>query len=197
MKALQYVKQFSHDHVLRLGGLDPIVLTAYSDASYTPEGDSRYQYGYALFLGPNAGAVTAASKRSTTVSHSSAQSEVKAMSECCKAVTADRELLALLGARQVAPTQLFIDSMAGVDLVSNVFVMHPKCRHFNRDINYVRECVQSGIVSIYHVSTDYNPADILTKVLAEEKHQQFTSMLLKGVGAVAVAAIAWSCIQLL
>jgi hypothetical protein len=42
-----------------------------------------------------------------------------------------------------------------------------------------------------------NPADILTKVLAEEKHTRFTTMLLKGVGAVTVAAIAWCSMQLL
>jgi hypothetical protein len=197
MKALQYVKQFSADHILCLGGRAPIILSAYSDSSYTPEGDSKYQFGFALYLGHDAGAYTAESKRSTTVSHSSAQSEVKAMSECCKTISADCEMLSLLGAPQASPSALYTDSQAGVDLVSNVFQMHPKCRHFNRDINYVRECVQNGTVVLYHISTDINPADILTKILAEDKHTLFTSMLLKGVGAVTVAAIMWCSSRLL
>jgi hypothetical protein len=67
--------------------------------------------------------------------------------------------------------------------------MHPKCRHFNRDINYVRECVQNGTVELYHIGTDVSPSDILTKILPEEKHTRFTAMFLKGVGAVTVAAI--------
>jgi hypothetical protein len=180
-----------------LGGQQPIHLTAYCDAAYTPDGDSKYQYGFALYLSAETGAYTAESKRSTTVSHSSAQSEVKSMNETCKRISADRALLALLGETQLQPTSLYTDSQAGVDLVSNVFQMHPKCRHFNRDINYVRECVQNGSVSLYHVRTELNPADILTKVLAEEKHARFTAMLLKGVGAVAVAAIAWCSMQLL
>jgi hypothetical protein len=78
--------------------------------------------------------------------------------------------------------------------VSNVFVMHPKCRHFNRDINHVRECVQLGLVSLVFVPTDDNPADILTKILGEEKHCKFTDMLLHGVGADALeelAALGW------
>jgi hypothetical protein len=189
-KMLQYVKRHCEDHVLVLGGEDPVNLFAFSDASYTPEGDSRYRYGYAVYLSPSAGAVVTCSKRSTTVSHSGAQSEIKAMSELCKAITADRELLALLGEPQTGPSQLYTDSMAGVDLVSNVWAIHPKTRHFNRDINHVRECVQLGIVSLVFVPTDDNPADIFTKVLGVAKHVKFTDMLLKGVGAAAVVALA-------
>jgi hypothetical protein len=197
MKCLQYVKEFQDDHSLVLGGTDLIKQSGYSDSSYTPAGDSKYQYGFALYLGSESGAYTAESKRSTTVSHSSAQSEVKSMNETCKRISADRDLLAELGEAQLLPTSLYTDSQAGVDLISNVFQMYPKCRHFNRDICYVRECVQNGSVLLFHVRTDMNPADILTKVLAEEKHTRFTTMLLKGVGAVTVAAIAWCSMQLL
>jgi hypothetical protein len=129
------------------------------------------------YLSPFAGAVTASSKRSKTVSHCSAQSEVKAMSEACKAITADRELLAQLGEPQVEPTLLYTDSMAGIDLVANMFQIHPKCRHFNRDINHVRECVQLGVIALVHVPTDENPADILTKILGSAKHSKFTAIV--------------------
>jgi hypothetical protein len=189
MKMLQYVKKHAEDHVLVLGGLLPVSLFGMCDASYTPEGDSKYTYGFAEFLSPEAGAVTVSCKRSTTVSHSSAQSEVKAMSEACKSITADREMLALLGETQINPSQLYTDSMAGVDLISNLWAMHLKCRHFNRDINHVRECVQLGIVALVFVPTDDNPADILTKVLGEAKHVKFTEMLLRGVGVAAIVAL--------
>jgi hypothetical protein len=189
MKLLQYIKEHREGLELVLGGKAPVVLFAFSDASYTPEGDSRYQYGFAEYLGPSAGAVSVYSKRSTTVSHSSAQSEIKAMSETCKSIAADRVMLAMLGEPQEAPTKLYTDSMAGVDLVGNVFQMHPKCRHFNRDINYVRECVQMGLVELVFVSTDDNPADILTKVLGETKHVKFTGMLLRGVSEAAMVVM--------
>jgi hypothetical protein len=71
MKCLQYVKEHQSDHTLVLGGKQPVVQYGYTDAFYTPEGDSRYLFGFALFLSPTAGPYTVRSKRSTTVSHSS------------------------------------------------------------------------------------------------------------------------------
>jgi hypothetical protein len=194
LKCLQYVKHSQDDHVLVLGGLEPVVHSGYMDASYTPEGDSRYLHGRAHFLSPTAGAYSVTSKRSTTVSHSSAQSEVKSICEFCKEAVPDREQLAALGCPQARPTRLHTDSQASIDLVANIFAMHPKCRHFNRDINYIRQCVQLGVVELAFVGTDDNTADLLTKLLGPVKHVKFTKMLLSGVGLVAVAALFFSAV---
>jgi hypothetical protein len=188
-KCLQYVKERQSDHALVLGGMEPVDMFAYADASYTAEGDSRYQFGYALFLSPMAGAYTVESKRSTTVSHSSCQSEIKAIDNACREIVPNREQLAVLGFPQLRPTRLYTDSKASVDLVSNVFQMRPTCRHFNRDINWIRQCVQLGQVELVFVPTDENPADLMTKILGPDKHVRFTRMLLAGVGLVAVAAL--------
>jgi hypothetical protein len=80
-----------------------VELHGFTDASYTPEGDSRYLYRYALFLSLTAGAYSVKSKRSTTVSHSSAQSEI--ICDACKDVGPDREQLAALGFPQSRPTR--------------------------------------------------------------------------------------------
>jgi hypothetical protein len=101
----------------------------------------------------------------------------------------NREQLAVLGFPQLVPTRLYTDSQASVDLVSNVFQMHGKCRHFNRDINYIRQYVQLGLVELVFVGTDDNPADLLTKMLGSTKHIRFTSMLLGGIGLVAISAL--------
>jgi hypothetical protein len=74
--------------------------------------------------------------------------------------------------------------------------MHPKCRHFNRDINYIRECQQKGLVELVFIPTDWNPADVLTKILGEDKHTRFTSMLLLGVGVATVALLAYEGMSL-
>jgi hypothetical protein len=190
MKALQYVKQVKDSHTLVLGGVEEIVMFAMADASYSPEGDSKFLFGHCFFLSPAAGAFSASSKRSTTVAHSSAESEVKAITECCKQVGANREMLELLGAPQLGPTKLYTDSQAAVDLISCVFQARPKCRHFNRDINYVRECQQEGLVELVFTPTDWNAADVLTKILAADKHARFTSMLLVGVGIATVVLLA-------
>jgi hypothetical protein len=194
MKSLQYVKAHQHDHALVLGGKEPVEMFGYSDASYTPEGDSRYIFGFAFFLSPSAGAYAVKSKRSTTVSHSSAQSEIKAICDACKEAVPDREQLAALGCPQPRPTRLHTDSQASIDLVGNMFAMHPNCRHFNRDINFIRQCVQQGVIELAFVGTDENPADLLTKLLGPAKHVKFTAMLLSGVGLVAVAALFFSAV---
>jgi hypothetical protein len=74
--------------------------------------------------------------------------------------------------------------------------MHPKSRHFNRDINYVRECQQEGLVKLIFILTDWNPADVLTKILGADKHTRFTSMLLLGVGVATVAMFAYEGMSL-
>jgi replicative superfamily II helicase len=91
---------------------------------------------------------------------------------------------------------LYTDSQAGIDLKTNVFQVHPKSRHFNRDINYVRQCVQMGQVELVFVPTENNPADLLTKLLGPVKHAKFTKMLLAGVGLVAVAALFYNGVVL-
>jgi hypothetical protein len=110
IKALTFVKQHQDLHELVLGGAEPVQLFAYSDSGYTPGGDSKDQYGYVEYLSPSAGAATTHFKRSATVSHSSAQSEVKAMSEACKSIAVDHLLLELLGVPQIDPTLLYTDS---------------------------------------------------------------------------------------
>jgi hypothetical protein len=107
--------------VLVLGGVEPIEMFKMTDDSYTSEGDSKYLYGDTAFLSPSAGAFYVSSKRSTTVAHSSARSEVKSINESCKLIGPHRDMLELLGAPQHGPTKLYTDSQAAADLISNIF----------------------------------------------------------------------------
>jgi hypothetical protein len=54
----------------------------------------------------------------------------------------------------------------------------------------VRECQQEGLVELVFTPTDWNAADVLTKILAADKYARFTSMLLLGVGIATVALLA-------
>ena len=183
VKAAQRVMHYISAHQereLELGGVEPIELIAASDASYEPAGDSRYQYGYALSLNRHSGFYSIASKRSKTVSHSSLQSEMRALCDVCKEVSADRDLLAALGFPQQKPTLVLTDSLCAIDLVNNRYGFHPKCRHFNRDTNYVRECVNAGIVELGKIHTDDNPTDLLTKLMSGDGVSRHVQVLLKG-----------------
>lgn len=126
---------------LLLGGQDPITLVGFCDVGFTPEDDSTFQYGFALFLRPRAGAYGTKSKRSITVAHGRLQAEMKALAEICKEIEADCALLDELNCTQDAPTVVYTDSQSA------------RCRHFNRDVNYVRQCVLTGVVSLAKIPT--------------------------------------------
>jgi hypothetical protein len=65
--------------MLRLGGSDPIEMFGFSDASHITSGKSKSRYGGALYLGLDSGAFLSMSKNATTISLSSCESEIKAM----------------------------------------------------------------------------------------------------------------------
>jgi len=110
-RALRYVAGHAEGRELVLGGCEPVKLVGYSDASYEPGHDSRFRYGFNLALGVHSGSYTVISKRSKTVSHSSLQSEMRALCDAAKEISADRDLLTLLGCPQNGPTLLHTDSL--------------------------------------------------------------------------------------
>jgi len=179
-RALRYVAGHAVGRVLVLGGCEPVKLVGNSDASYEPGHDSRFRYGFNLALGVHSGSYTVISKRSKTVSHSSLQSEMRALCDAAKEISADRDLLTLLGCPQNGPTLLHTDSLCAIDLVNNQFGYHPKCRHFNRDTNYVRECVLAGILELIKIDTKDNPSDLTTKLLCGDLVEKHTGVCLRG-----------------
>ena len=75
---------------------------------------------------------------------------------------------------------MFTDSQSALDLITNVFGTSPRCRHFNRDVNYVRQCVVTGAARTTKVATKMNPSDMLTKLVDGDKVDLFGDMLLRG-----------------
>lgn len=99
-----------------------------------------------LTLSTKSGAYMVVSRQSTTVAHSSMQTEMKSLCGACKEIVADRDLLDTFKCEQKEPTPLYTESQSSIDVIENRYGYHPKCRHFNRDINFVRECVALGLV---------------------------------------------------
>lgn len=158
MKTLRYVESHREGRKLVLGGDEAVRLIACSDASYDPGCvDSTY-----LSLGKHSGAYNVISRRSKTVSHSSLQSEIRALCEACKEIMADRSVLEEIGFAQPSPMALYTDSQSSIDLVYGYFRYYPKCRVFNWDTCYVRECVLGGHVELLKILGADNPADITT-----------------------------------
>ena len=53
-----------------------------------------------------------------------------------------------------------------------------KTKHVARRHHYLRECVDSGVLEVKHISTEFNIADIFTKALEPKKFRLFRAAVM-------------------
>jgi hypothetical protein len=98
---------------MAFGGMNKDVkLFGYCDASHLPHGDSKPRLGYCFFLNNESGTILARSFKDKSVSHSSCESEIKAIDETVRQAIWLRGFLAELGFPQIEPTVLYTDSQS-------------------------------------------------------------------------------------
>jgi hypothetical protein len=161
-----------------LGILGRVLHFFMTDATYVTIGKSKSRLGHCGWIGYRNGAYTSTSVNDTTVSLSSMESEVKALSLCCMNVVSSRRMLKSLGYTQ-GPTYVFVDNKAAIDLAKTLKTT-PKSKHIQPRINYIRERVNAGDVQVLFVPSRYNVADMLTKAVPPEIHADHTDKLLNG-----------------
>jgi len=176
--ALRYLKGSTTKGLL-LGGKDKIEHIVYSDASYNVRKDSKAQYAYTEFLSKSSGVVHYKAKTSTTVCNSVNEAEMRAAAEACKEIIWMRNFLRELNVILTKPTQLWTDNSAIIDIVTS-YGNYENCKVYNRDINFIRQCINKGIVVVEHVPSEENPSDGLSKVLNESNHRKCTDKMLYG-----------------
>ena len=81
--------------------------------------------------------------------------------------------------RNNIPMTINCDNMSAIELCKTLKTTS-KTRHINRDINYIRECINLSIIQIIFMPTDFNVADILTKPLPQKSFEQHKHRLLYG-----------------
>jgi len=173
-RILRYVKG-TLSSGLHLGAGSITSLTAYSDADWAGCPDSRRSTsGYCVYLGDNL--ISWSSKRQTTVSHSSAEAEYRAVAhavaECCWI----RQLLQELHISIASATLVYCDNVSAVYMTANP-VHHRRTKHIEIDIHFVREKVALGQVRVLHVPSSHQFADIMTKGLPTQLFMEFRSSL--------------------
>jgi hypothetical protein len=173
-RVLRYVKG-TLSTGLHIGTGTITSLTAYSDADWAGCPDSRRSTsGYCVFLSDNL--VSWSSKRQTTVSHSSAEAEYRAVAHAVAETCCLRQLLQELHAPISSATIVYCDNVSAVYMTANP-VHHHRTKHIEIDIHFVREEVALGQVRVLHVPSSHQFAEIMTKGLPVQLFTDFRSSL--------------------
>jgi hypothetical protein len=165
---------------MKFGGTDKnIKLFGYCDASHLPHGDSKPRLGYCFFLNNESGTILARSFKDKSVSHSSCESEIKAIDETIRQAIWLRGFLEELGYPQLEPTVIYTDSQSAQTLI-NSFNVNNNSAHLVMRLNYLHEVVERGIIVLKYIDTLNQVADILTKLLPIYSHEHFREILTQG-----------------
>lgn len=171
---LRYVRRYP-DLGLSFRQGDTNCLRGFTDADYGQDLDDRISVGaYIFFLGNSP--ISWNSKKQSSTSRSSCESEYRALAKCsCEAVWL-RRLLAELRILDDNPTPIYCDNQSSIKLSYNP-VFHEKSKHFEIDYHFTRQKVENNTLRVEYISSQDQPADILTKSLGRLKFDNCRSKL--------------------
>ena len=76
------------------------------------------------------------------------------------------------------PTTIYEDNTASIHMASDLSTPHKRSKHFGIEWSFFKESVEKGEVIPVYVSTDEQPADMLTKSLTSQKFNVFRDMVM-------------------
>jgi len=111
------------------------------------------------------------------VTLSSTESEYVALCLAVKEAVYLRGLLNSIGFKQHGPTVIYEDNQSTIKMVYND-LNHQTTKHIAPKYHYTKEQVQRNIVKIEYIPTEEQLADLLTKALFTEVHQDLSAGIL-------------------
>ena len=146
----------------------------YCDADYAGDADKRRSTtGMVFTVGGNP--VSWRSSLQKVVALSSTESEYISLSEASREAVWLKGFVNELGFNQDA-IKIYCDSQSAIALAKNA-VCHERTKHVQTKYHFVRELITDGWVQVVKIATEYNPADIFTKVLPVGKFKGALDLL--------------------
>ncbi|RVX11444.1 Retrovirus-related Pol polyprotein from transposon RE1 [Vitis vinifera] len=151
-------------------------LAAYSDADWASCSDTcRSITSWCVFLSD--ALISWKSKKQDRVSKSSTESKYWAMSLACSEIIWLRGLLTELDFSETDPTPLHANNTSDIQITTNP-VYHERTKHIEVDCHSIREAFEARVITLPHISTDLQIADIFTKALPRHRHCLLSSKLM-------------------
>nr|XP_016498667.1 PREDICTED: uncharacterized mitochondrial protein AtMg00810-like [Nicotiana tabacum] len=142
----------------------PIQLNAFSDSDWAGCLNTRRSITeWCTFLGNSL--ISWKSKKQDRVSKSSMESEYRAMSTACSEIIWLRDLLAEIGFPQSNLTPLHVDNTSSIQIATNP-VYHERTKQIEVDCHSIREAIDRRVITLPHVYSDLQIADVFTKSMA-------------------------------
>lgn len=174
-RALKYFCDTRHFHILyhvprptETGSFHNI-LYAFTDATWnTTKGQGKSQSGFITYL--NGGPISWASKRQASASMSSFESETIATVTCAQECISLRRQLHDLGFPQPKPTNIYTDNKSLVEMMANA--QQPDRSRAVHRIYWLKHQVSMHLVKLVYCPGRINPADYLTKTIANRSEYE-------------------------
>lgn len=183
-KVIGFARSTSH-HRLKFFKSQRKFLHCFTDASLVKTGDGKSRIGAAYFLNDVSGAFHSFSTKIpmsfSTVSVSSCESELKGLYECSARGLYFREILIEIGYLPPnSPCIVFTDNAPVISIIKKGSG-HSNIRLLTNRIISIQEYIARGHLSIVHIDSELNVADVLTKgTLTQKRFKTLSSVLLEG-----------------
>jgi hypothetical protein len=154
----------------------PVQITAFVDADHAGNLSTRRSHSGILIFVQNAPMLWY-SKAQKTVETSTHGAELVATRICVELIESLRYKLRMFGVPLDGPAVVYCDNQSVVHNGQRPDSVLKK-KHNAISYHKIRECVASGVVTIYKINTEENTADLLTKVLSGMKTKYHTNNVL-------------------
>jgi hypothetical protein len=142
----------------------------FADADWANSLDDRKSIsGYVSILA--GGATMWSSKKQATVALSTMEAKYVALTHAARENLWLRSLFMELDLPPTQPTPIFVDNRGAIDFTFNAGY-HARSKHIDMRHHFIRDTVASHEVSVHHCASGDNLADIFTKPLPRNQHEE-------------------------
>ena len=150
-------------------------MKGYYDSDWASCPDSRKSVsGFIVLLGGSP--ISWKSKKQETISLSSAEAEYRSLRKVVGQLVCLSRLLTKFGVPYPKPILVFCESQSALHIAKNP-IFHERTKHIEVDYHFVRYVLQQGLISLHHIATKDQLADILKKALTGIKHSSILDKL--------------------